>query len=1063
MAEGGRSGAGGAALRTFLIADVRGYTYFTQTHGDEAAARLAATFADVAHEVVTAAGGRVQELRGDEALCVFTSPRQAVRAAVELQRRFVALTLEDPETPYGVGIGLDTGEAVRVKGGYRGGALNLAARLCSIAKAGEVLASREATHLAGRLDEVSYVERGRVSLKGIEQPTTVVAVVPASNPAADPAFLTATRPRQAAVIARQRRRRRQFVALSAALAVLLVSDVAVAVDRAGRLTALSSIGTNAIGLVDTGQGVLYDRVHLPLAGPGPMATDGQTVWVTDTVDNTLLAVDTAHSQVANTISVGQGPAGVAIGEGAVWVTSSGFRSVARVDRRSDKVVDTIGVGNGPTAVATGAGSVWVTNRLDGTVSVINPQTDAITATVPVGGQPASIVVVGDAVWVANQSSATVARIDARTDQVVATIPVGDLPSALAYADGAVWVANTLDGTVSRIDASTNTVTATVTTGGEPTSLAADSGDVWVADATGDQLVHIEGTRVSGEVPLGNAPTSIVLAAGRLWVSASGSAVSHFGGTLRVVDSGEDILTDIGTGPSLDPAIGYRLMGWSLEKDMYDGLVTLHHVGGPGGDVIVPDLARTLPSVSDDGRTYTFQLRSGLQFSDGTPVRASDFRRSYVRMLQLPGYAHGYYTSVLGAAACADHHQCAGIDKGIVVDDTTGSITMYLSQPDGELLYQLALPFASVVGPKTPTRDMHEAPIVGTGPYELDPATKGNHLVLRRNPNFHVWSAAARPPGYPDVIDISLLGDQLTGTVLTETTKGRYDVAPDVTSGHSLARLQANAPTDLHPYPSLATRYYFLNTRVGAFRNVLARRAVNFALNRARASQAFGGHFFQSPTCQVLPPSMYGYRPYCPYTVHPDASGIWSGPDLAKARQLVARSGTAGDTVQVWVRPDHPDYVQELVRTLRELGYRVTLRRFTRGSDQQRVDAYFTAASDPKRPPQAAADGWIADYPAPSNFIQILLTCGQFSAQDFSNDAEFCDPAIDAKVNHALALQLTDPAAAGQQWAEIDHELTDQAAWVPIANGVGWDVVSPRTGNYERHPSYGPLLDQMWVR
>src|SRR5437763_1412833 len=248
MPEGGRVTGGGAALRTFLIADVRGYTYFTQTRGDEAAARLAARFADVAQEGAADAGGRVQELRGDEALCVFTSPRQAFGAAVEMQRRFVALTLEDPQTPYGVGIGIDTGEAVRVKGGYRGGALNLAARMCSIAKAGEILASREATHLAGRLDGVSFVEQGRVTLKGIEHPTTVMAVVPASNPAANTAFQTAVQPRQAAARARQRRRRRQFAALSAVLSIVLIADIAVAVDRAGRLPALSFIGAHAIGL-----------------------------------------------------------------------------------------------------------------------------------------------------------------------------------------------------------------------------------------------------------------------------------------------------------------------------------------------------------------------------------------------------------------------------------------------------------------------------------------------------------------------------------------------------------------------------------------------------------------------------------------------------------------------------------------------------------------------------------------------------------------------------------------------------------------------------------------------
>jgi class 3 adenylate cyclase len=142
----------GAQIRTFLIADVRGYTLFTQERGDEAAAKLAAKFADIAREIVEARGGTLLELRGDEALCVFASTREAIRAAVDLQQRFVEETLEQPELPLTVGIGLDAGEAVPVQGGYRGAALNLAARLCGQARAGEILATREVTHLARRIE-----------------------------------------------------------------------------------------------------------------------------------------------------------------------------------------------------------------------------------------------------------------------------------------------------------------------------------------------------------------------------------------------------------------------------------------------------------------------------------------------------------------------------------------------------------------------------------------------------------------------------------------------------------------------------------------------------------------------------------------------------------------------------------------------------------------------------------------------------------------------------------------------------------------------------------------------
>ena len=161
---------GDVQIRTFLIADVRGYTLFTQERGDEAAAKLAAKFADIAREIVEARGGTLLELRGDEALCVFASTREAIRAAVDLQQRFVEETLEQPELPLTVGIGLDAGEAVPVQGGYRGAALNLAARLCGQARAGEILATREVTHLARRIEDAQIRRSRFADLQGHRRP-----------------------------------------------------------------------------------------------------------------------------------------------------------------------------------------------------------------------------------------------------------------------------------------------------------------------------------------------------------------------------------------------------------------------------------------------------------------------------------------------------------------------------------------------------------------------------------------------------------------------------------------------------------------------------------------------------------------------------------------------------------------------------------------------------------------------------------------------------------------------------------------------------------------------------
>ncbi|MEX2457506.1 MAG: hypothetical protein WD770_00795 [Actinomycetota bacterium] len=189
QAEAGSPATSGATILTFLIADIRGYTTFTAERGDEAAAELAMKFAGIAQEGIESHGGTLVSLRGDEAFAVFDSARQAIRTAIDLQRRFVDATVADPAMPLPVGMGLDAGEAVPVEDGYRGGAINLAARLCSLAGPAEILASREAVHVARKVEGVTFVDRGPVHLKGLADAVQVVRVrAEAEDPAEEIAF-----------------------------------------------------------------------------------------------------------------------------------------------------------------------------------------------------------------------------------------------------------------------------------------------------------------------------------------------------------------------------------------------------------------------------------------------------------------------------------------------------------------------------------------------------------------------------------------------------------------------------------------------------------------------------------------------------------------------------------------------------------------------------------------------------------------------------------------------------------------------------------------------------------
>ncbi len=172
-----------AAIFAFLIADIRGYTSYTERHGDEAAARLTTRFAELARATLERWDGRLVEVRGDEVLGVFASARQAVQAAGDLVARYAEEVSARPDLPQGIGVGLDVGEAVPVENGFRGVALNRAARLCSLAGPGEILVSPGIVYVAPHVAGAHFVARGHEQLKGFPEPVAISQVAQGELPA----------------------------------------------------------------------------------------------------------------------------------------------------------------------------------------------------------------------------------------------------------------------------------------------------------------------------------------------------------------------------------------------------------------------------------------------------------------------------------------------------------------------------------------------------------------------------------------------------------------------------------------------------------------------------------------------------------------------------------------------------------------------------------------------------------------------------------------------------------------------------------------------------------------
>ena len=292
---------------------------------------------------------------------------------------------------------------------------------------------------------------------------------------------------------------------------------------------------------------------------------------------------------------------------------------------------------------------------------------------------------------------------------------------------------------------------------------------------------------------------------------------------------------------------------------------------------------------------------------------------------------------------------------------------------------------------------------------------GREIKLSRNPRFRVWSGAAQPAGYPDEI-VWKLG-QRPDAAATSVIRGRADLMPN-NGGPPPARveeLRTRFPAQLHSNPTMGTDFFFLNTRAKPFDDIRVRRALNYALDRNRTVAIHGGPRAATPTCQVLPPQMPGFRPYCPYTRNARGDGQWRGPDLAKARRLVAASRTRGMDVIVWSTPT-PTIAREqgryVTKLLRRLGYRASLRLLP--------DAEFLRYTDDSRNgAQVVSGGWGADYPSPSSFIG-KLTCGAFipNSESTFNTGQFCDREFDRKVARAEQLQLTSRARApsmGPSW------------------------------------------------
>jgi peptide/nickel transport system substrate-binding protein len=507
----------------------------------------------------------------------------------------------------------------------------------------------------------------------------------------------------------------------------------------------------------------------------------------------------------------------------------------------------------------------------------------------------------------------------------------------------------------------------------------------------------------------------------------------------------------------DPAQNYTLQEWQLLIDTHDGLTQFQRVGGTAGTKLVPDLATSLPTPTNGGKTYVFHIRKGIKFSNGQVMKPSDFVTTFERQFTVPGPT-SFYSGIVGADKCSAK-KC-DLSQGVVADDSAYTLTINLTAADPEFFDKLALPFAYVVPADTSKKLTGNNVPPGTGPYMWQSYSPNSQAVLVRNPYFKVWSAAAQPAGYPDKI-VEKYGQ----TVSDEVTAVENNQADEVFDGDVIPSDRLNElnsakySSRVHVNPLTADWYFALNTRTPPFNNLKARQAINYAADRNAYVKIGGGPSLAVPTCQILPPNFPGYKPYCPYTAGTDHTK-WTGVDLAKAKQLVQQSGTAG--MKVVVNTDIPDKAlgEQMVSDLKSIGYKASLQALS-GS----IQYPFVQNSDNSSKWNVAWSAWYQDYPAPSDFLNVLTGCGSIHPHSDAspNIAAFCDKTIQAQMDKALSLGQSNPTEANTIWAQVDHAVTDQAPWVDMYNPKQIDFLSSRVHGYQWNPQWYILIDQQWLK
>jgi peptide/nickel transport system substrate-binding protein len=500
--------------------------------------------------------------------------------------------------------------------------------------------------------------------------------------------------------------------------------------------------------------------------------------------------------------------------------------------------------------------------------------------------------------------------------------------------------------------------------------------------------------------------TVALAACGSSSSSSSSTAGKNGGTITIA---------AGTPPeSADQGLDFTTQGNELYSVVNTPLLTFQRgVSGAASEKIVTGLAKSMPKLSNGGKTYTLFLRPGLKYSNGMPVKASDFTHAVERDIKIPWIAASFLTSFIkGAAAYGAPHSKLTTISGIKTNNSTGEIQITLVHPFAPFEDILALAGTAPVPSSTPMSNQASTGTIGDGPYKWGPISVGHTYTLIKNTKFN--GVPTVPKGHADKIVWNTNTNVLTDAEdVLNNTADVFDPG-DTLPASILSQVQTKAKGRYAPIPTNSTFYFFLATNKKPFNNLDARKAVLAAIDLRALSRYDSG--FLKPDCHMIPDGIPGHSTpsNCASLTGHAADGP---PNMALARKLMAKSGMKGQPVTVWgeTRAPRAQYATYLNSVLNTLGFKSTVKLINSG-------VYFTTIGAPSTKPTAGFADWVQDFPNPWDFMQLFTT----SAGPAENYGYVNDPHYNSTVNR---LELKSPVKVASQWAALDDYAVSHGYYV----------------------------------